>query len=278
MQVTVYAAGELGAGRPLHSLPSVPVEVLPGWWVADVLEHGGHDGYNSFALVTPAVEADVAAGEQHIIAAAYNLLGVDEQGLVSFQGEDHVAWADFARAVEAGLYSGDPNRIVVYPGGAAGGLSPDGLWEAVQWLFDNRSVAITALEDLAKVGGGFATIVGGTRWISGVRRRQIARQWRSQGFTAPRIREYLGRCPQWDSTQLATQMQLSELEAGLALSNAGYQRGDDGLWRPSASPEVLQRREGLERIEARAWENIEDGWSDDFLDEQDDSEDDAPRT
>jgi hypothetical protein len=110
---------------------------------------------------------------------------------------------------------------------------------------------------------------GGRRLITGARRSQIARQWRKQGFTGPRIRAYLARSPQWDPSQLAKQTNLTDVEAQVALANAGYQEGQDGLWRPSETEEGRQRRKGLAEIEQRAVANIEAGWSDDdfILDE-----------
>jgi hypothetical protein len=140
MQVTVYGAGEEQLeGRPLGGVPSVEVEVQPEWWVADVLEAGGHMPYSSFTLVTPEIEEDLGYGEAHLGDGKYaipapDLLGIDDQGAIKFQGRDHITWVEFLRAHQAGLYEGDPTRIVVYPYGGLGGLSPDGVWEAVQWL------------------------------------------------------------------------------------------------------------------------------------------------
>ena len=89
----------------------------------------GVPAHSSFSLITSAVEADVAAGEQHTIASAHNLCGVDEDGLVRFGGTPELAWADVLHAVDASLYRGDPERLVAYPCGVAGGLSPDGFWD-----------------------------------------------------------------------------------------------------------------------------------------------------
>jgi hypothetical protein len=187
--------------------------------------------YSSFALMTPEIEADLGYGEHHAIHAA-DLFGIDDQGAIKFQGRDHITWAEFLRAHQAGLYEGDPARIVVYPYGA-GGPSSDGLWEAVQWLFENRDVAVDALEEVAKAGGGGAAVIAGARWIRGVRRQQIARRWRAQGFTAPRIRDVLGRCPQWDPSVSTS----PNRRARLALTNAGYQAGH-GLWHPADTEEA----------------------------------------
>jgi hypothetical protein len=272
--VTLYdARDEQRTGLPLASVPSAEVEVQSGWLVADVLHEGGHGGYSSFALVTADIEADVAAGEDRAILGA-KLFGIDDQG-VKFQGADHIRWGEFIRASEAALYEGDPTRIVVYQDGAVGGgLSPDGLWEMVQWLFENRDVAVDALAEVEKVGGGVTAIELGRRWITGVRRRQIAKKWRAQGLTAPSIRDYLARYPQWDASQFAKQTggELSELEARVALTNAGYEEGANGLWRLSNSVEGAERQRVMAEIEERAVANMEDAsWSDDFPIDEDES-------
>ena len=86
----------------------------------------------------------------------------------------------------------------------------------------------------------------------------------------------LGRCPQWDPSVFAKQFQLTEPEARVALTNAGYQAGQDGLWCPSNTVEGHQRRKGLEEIEQRAEANIDGERSHDglLLDEEDESDDD----
>jgi DNA-binding transcriptional MerR regulator len=201
----------------------------------------------------------VAAGEDRTIHAA-NLFGIDDQGAVKSQGADHIRWGEFIRASEAALYEGDPTRIVVYQSGAVGGgLSPDGVWEMVQWLSENRDLAVDQLQNLVTVAAGMG-LEAGRQWIKGARRRQIAKKWRAQGFTAPRIRDYLARCPQWDASQFAKQTQLTELEARLALTKAGYEEGEDGLWRSSNSVEGDERRKVMAEIEERAVADMLEKW------------------
>jgi hypothetical protein len=266
------------SSRPLDAVPSVEVEVQDGWQVADVLMAGGHGGFDWFALVTPEIEADVAVGEHYTIDSAFNLVGINDDGRVKFQtgSEGLVRWIEFLRAAEKQLYRGDPTRIVVYPYGAAGGPGPDGLWEAIQWLFGNHDLAVHVMEDIAKAGGGIWALTAGGRWVKGVRRRQIAKQWRAQGFTAASIRDYLARCPQWDPSEFARQTYLTESEALLALTTAGYEAGPDGLWRPAV--EGRQRRKALDEIVERAEADFnaspEDGRSDDFPLDEEESEDD----
>jgi hypothetical protein len=143
--------------------------------------------------------------------------------------------------------------VVYHYGAAGGGPSPDGLLEMVQWLTENRDVAVDALAEVAKVGGGITALELGRRWITGARHKQIARRWRAQEFTAPRIRDHLARCPQWDPSQFAKQTRLTDLEARLALTKAGYEEGQDGLWRLSNSVEGSERRKVMEEIEKCAW-------------------------
>jgi hypothetical protein len=269
-----YTAGFEISSRPLEAVPSVEIEVQDGWHVADVLMAGGHAGFEWFALVTPEIEADVAVGEQYHIGE-FNLLGINDDGRVKFQtgAEGLVSWVELLRAAEKQLYRGDPTRIVVYPYGAAGGAGPDAFWEAIQWLFDNHDLAVHVLEDIAKAGGGLWALKAGGQWINGARRRQIAKQWRAQGFTARSIRDYLARCPQWDPSEFARQTYLTELEALLALTNAGYEAGAGGLWRPADTAEGRQRRRALDEIVegpgAYMRGSPEVGWSDDFpLDEE----------
>jgi hypothetical protein len=90
-------------------------------------------------------------------------------------------------------------------------------------------------------------------------------------LTAPRIQDYLARYPQWDPSQFAKQTHLTDLEARLALTKAGYKEGRDGLWRSSSSVEGSERRKVLAETEERAWANVDDWPSDDFPIDEDES-------
>jgi hypothetical protein len=127
---------------------------------------------------------------------------------------------------------------------------------------------------VAKAGGGAAVVIAGAGWVNDKRMKLIARQWRSQGFTAPRIRYLLGRCPQWDPNVFAKQRRITEPEARLALTNAGYEEGQNGLWRPSDTEEGRQRRKGLEDIERRAYADMYDKWVGRLPSPEDESDDD----
>lgn len=125
----VRRAPQESSGLPVRAT----VDVLVGWSVGDVLQAAGYYPHNSFALVTPKVEADPELGHEQSITAVHNLLGVDADGVARFDASQFILWEDFVRAVKDGLYVGDPSRIIGYEYGSAGGLSPDGLWEAVQF-------------------------------------------------------------------------------------------------------------------------------------------------
>jgi hypothetical protein len=231
--------------------------LISNWSVAAVLMEAGVPGQSSFALITEDIERNVSVGEQSTIASAHNLFGIDESGVVHRKGTVEVSWAEFRRACDALLYRGDPARLVAYPYGVAGGPSPDGLFEAVQWLFENRHLGVQAAEEVAKFGAGTATVAGLVHWVKRTRRRQIANKWRKQGFGVEGLREYFSSCPQWDTERLQSQMGLTELEARLALTNAGYEEGQDGLWRVSTSPEAIERKRGLKKSEDEAWKEFE---------------------
>lgn len=276
MKVTIYSGSDSMEPQPTSGLPvRATVEVLDGWTVGDILEAAGYYPHNSLGLspIAPETGADSSSPSDWAITGVFNLFGVDAQGAIRLDATQNVRWQEFLRAVEDGLYEGDPSRVVVYDYGAAGGPTPDGLWEAVQFLFANRDLVTESLRQVAEVGAGTTALVAGGRWVTGVRRRQIARNWRKAGFTAPRTRWYLSSNPQWDPELLAKRLQLTQLEARFALFNAGYRIGEDQLWRLDGSVEAQLMSDALARIEAAAYENIEDGWQDDFpLDDEEDQE------
>lgn len=227
---------------PVAALSSRQVHVGEAWTVADVLSAGDADMYQTFALVDAEIESDISKGEARSISAAVNLLGLDDDGAIYYQTGQHVRWSDFLRAVEAGLFSGDPSRIVTYPYGVAGGPSPDGLLSIVQYLFENRE----------EIEATVAAIVGGSTWVSNNRRRAIANRWRQQGLTAPRINEILGKLPQWDAEVFAARTMLTVAEACVAMTNAGYERGADGLWRLGRTLHAKARQQRRVKIERAA--------------------------
>lgn len=267
MLVTVYEVPQrddfVVPSRPLHELPKVSAQVDLDSTVAQVLSAGGVDFYRAFVLLTSDMVSDVSLGVQREIYVAYNVLGIDDEGAVYYRSGQEVPWRDFVRANDAGLIPGDVSQLVVYPSGVAGGLIPDGLWEMVLYLFQNRDPLIAAAGDLATLGAGVATIGGAAHWVSNRRKQAIARQWRKQGFTGPRIAEYVRRLPQWDVEQLARQMKLTAGEARCALLNAGYGLEPDGQWRLSNAPEALQRQDTMQQLEDDALSHP-DNWDDSF--------------
>jgi hypothetical protein len=273
VKVTIYSGSDSEEPQQIDELSvRATVEVLEGWSIGDVLEAAGYYPHNSFGLSPVAPETNTASSlvSDRVITGVFNLFGVDSRGAVRADATQAILWEEFLRAVEDGTYYGDPSRLIVYDYGVAGGLTPDGLWEVVQFLLENRDLGAQTMAQLTALGGGTATLVGGTRWITGVRRRQIARYWRKAGFTAARTRWYLNQHPQWDPELLVKRLGLTPSEARLALTKAGYQIGEDQLWRSGGSDEAELMRAALARIEADAYENIEDGWSDEFpLDDDD---------
>ena len=274
MKVIVYSGPDFGAPLTAGELPvRATVEVLGGWSVGDVLAAAGYDPRNSaFGLspIAPETGADSSSPSDWATTGVFNLFGVDAEGVIRLDATQSILWREFLLAVEDGLYEGDPSRVVVYDYGASGGFLPDGLWETVQFLFDNRDLITESMKQVAEIGGGTTALVAGKRWVTGVRRRQIARNWRKHGFTASRTRWYLNHYPQWDPELLQTRLQLTPLEARLALARAGYEVGEDGLWRLGNSAEAQLLQVALERVEIEASENFEDGWEDTFpLDDKD---------
>ena len=280
MKVTVYSGPDFGEAQATGKLPvRATVEVLEGWSVGDVLEAAGYDTRNfGFGLspIAPETGADSSSPSDWTVTGVFNLFGVDTEGVIRLDATQSILWQEFLRAVEDGLYEGDPSRVVVYDYGASGGFTPDGLWEAVQFLFDNRDLVTESMQQVAEVAAGTTALVAGERWVTGMRRRQIARNWRRAGFTAARTRWYLSRYPQWDPQMLQTRLQLTQLEARLALAKAGYEAGEDGLWRLGGSAEAQLLQAALERVEIEASEDVEGGWEDTFpLD--DDAQDQEPQ-
>lgn len=267
MKVKIYSGSDSEEPQQASALPvRATVEVLDGWSVGDVLEAAGYAPHNSFGLSTVAAGTgtDSSSQSDRIITGVFNLFGVDDQGAIRIDATQNILWEEFLRAIDDGVYEGDPSQVVVYDYGAAGGPMPDGLWEAVQFLLENRDLGVQTMAQLTALGGGSATLVHGTRWVTGVARREIARRWRKAGFTAASTRWYLNRYPQWDPELLVKRLVLTPLEARLALTKAGYRIGEDQLWRLDDSIEAQLSREAFARIEDDAYENIEDGWQEDF--------------
>lgn len=277
MKVAIYSGPPFGEPQRTSGLPvRATVEVLVGSTIGDVLEAAGYDPHNSgfgLSLIAPETGADSSSPSDWAVTGVFNLFGVDDQGVIRLDATQSILWQEFLRAVDDGLYEGDPSRVVVYDYGASGGFLPDGLWEAVQFLFDNRDLVTESMKQVAEVGAGTTALVAGERWVTGIRRRQIARNWRKAGFTAARTRWYLNRYPQWDPQMLQTRLQLTALEARLALARAGYEVGEDGLWRLGDSAEAQLLQTALERVEIEASEDFEGGWEDTFpLDDDDEDQ------
>jgi hypothetical protein len=66
----------------------------------------------------------------------------------------------------------------------------------------------------------------------------------------------LKRYPEWDPKHLERLFEFTELEAIRVLLNAGYEAGEDGFWRRLETPEGDQRRQAMDRLEQRMWEEF----------------------
>lgn len=234
------------APLPLGRCRSLRIPVDSDIAVIEVLENAGFDRYQSFTPATAAIEADVAATDLDLAQFHY-LFGVDDAGRMHFNSyDDRVSWHDFVRAVDQGLYDGNPSRIAVYHQGVAGGTSVEFLEELLKLLMAGVPGA---------VGGAIATkLLHPVRVVKDLRqarRRQIAEQLRRRGFTGPRLLRVMTRYPAWDPERLQKLFDFTEAEATRVLSNAGYEPGEDGLWR--ASSDAAQKWDALEGIERRAW-------------------------
>ena len=247
VKVTVYDATAAQRGDSLQACPRTEATASPDSTVADVLRASGHTPHRAFALVTPEVEGDVLAGEKDMIFAATDMVGVDQNGLATFPGPE-LTWGEFAQAVSEGLYGtrAAPTAIVMYQAGVAGG--PDtNLQGVLEALFDNP-VTWTVLGALGK--SALDTLAQKAE-IPHPRRQQLARQFHKQGIATPGLIQFLRRRAQWDIVHVLRYLGLSEDEAEVMLTSAGYVRGEDRLWRVSEAPEAKARQEVLARIESQ---------------------------
>ena len=148
-----------------------------GWTVGDVLEAAGYYPHNSFGLSPVAFETNAASSSiaDRVITGVFNLFGVDSRGAVRADATQAILWEEFLRAVDDGLYEGDPSRLIVYDYGSAGGLTPDGLWEVVQFLFENRDLGAQAMAQLAALGV-LGHQVGDSRLVGGRPPRAVCRR------------------------------------------------------------------------------------------------------
>ena len=257
MLVTLYTVPESPGGgpipsQPLADCPSIEVKPGPGWSVAQVLESGGFTMFQAFAPATPAIEADVSVGEDIDLAQFLNLFGIDEAGRLLFTSyEQPLSWDDFVRAVQQSVYQGDAGRLAVYQRGVAGGPSVEFLDQLLDLLLSAAPGAIA--------GAIAAKLVHPKQLINEVkhaRRLQIAEKLRKRNFTGERLLGVLRRYPEWDPKQLERQFEFTELEAVRVLVNAGYQPREDGFWRRSDTPDGEHRRQALDQLEQRMWDEF----------------------
>lgn len=219
------------AMSPLVEIPAKGIDISGDRPVTEILERAGMDRFNSFSLVTPAIELCVSAGAEHSIGLSNSLCGLDEKGRLQYPGWITITVDDFLRAAQSGLYEGDPERLVVYPWGSVGGLLPDALHEVSEILLATG-----------------ATLEGLKR-IKASRARLIARKWRRSGLTGPRIIKLLNQQTQWDVQNLAKRLDVESGEAEVILIQSGRSKSTDGLWRLSPDENARTRAATLEAAE-----------------------------
>lgn len=207
--------------------------------VVDVLQLAGADMFNTFSPVTDRLRrhADPVDPDDWGFGVAINLAGVGSDG--SFRYGSDITVDEVARSIDQGLFDGDPFTWAIYCDmGAAGGWSPDGLYEISTWLFDQGAAAAV----------GYA-VGKGLDKVTTIRYRSIRDAWRSKGFTAPRLKRLLRRQSQWDETHLASLLSLEVTEARCVLRQAGYlQSTEDELWRIGEDHDAVTRRMHMEAI------------------------------
>ena len=236
MQVELYDAsivgfGDPGRAVPLEELASRTVSVAAGMTVSDVLTAGEFMGASSFALLTDDVAADVRKGQPRTVAFAHNLFGVSSDGALVAERSILTSWDDFQRAVQAGVYEGDAQRLVVYPYGTAGGSGLNDWVEVAQTVWDARD----------EIGSAIGTVAGIATFKAWVQKRLSARagqQLRRTGEPTGAMKRWVDEQTQFSTGSFVEQFQVPGPEAEAVLRDLGYQRGIDNLWRPR-SPQTL---------------------------------------
>lgn len=257
MLITLYSVPEPEDGGEIPTIsvsacPASKISAAPDWTVAQVLEAGGHDMYQAFTPVTPALEADVSVVEDMDLAQFLVLYGIDSEARLLFNSwDDRLTWGEFTRAVDESLYDGDPNRIAVFQRGVAGGLSVEYLQQLVDLLLSPLSTAV-----LGAIAVKIVHPKQLTDQIRQARRHQIAEELRKRNFTGPHLRHILKRYPEWDQDHLKRLFDFTDAEAIRVLVNAGYERREDGFWQQSSSAEAEARREAMEEIDRQAWRDL----------------------
>ena len=194
----------------------------------------------------------MSVGEDVALAQFLDLFGVDEAGRLHFDSYDQpLSWDDFVRAVHQSLCDGDPSRLAIYERGVAGGPSVEYLDQLVELVLAGVPGAIA--------GAVTAKMVHPKQLINDVkkaRRRQIAEKLRTRNFTGERLLRVLKRYPEWDPKQLERLFEFTELEAIRVLANAGYEPGEGGFWQRSETAQGDQRRQAIDQVEQRAWDEF----------------------
>ncbi|MGX7681718.1 hypothetical protein ACSMXN_22785 [Jatrophihabitans sp. DSM 45814] len=236
MQIKLFDAAEVsyedpGTPVPIKGLPTRTVIVADGMTVSDVLIAGDFMGASSFALLTGDLADDVRSGQRRTVAFAHNLFGLTADGALVAEQSTQTLWADFFRAVQAGIYQGDPSHLVVYAYGTAGGSGLNEWVETAQTIWD-------AHEEIGFAIGTLTGVATFTEWL----RKKIAsregRRLRSTGRPSRAMELWAQDQAQFSTESFAEHFRIPTAEAAAALRGLGLQRGLDDLWRP-LSPQIL---------------------------------------
>jgi hypothetical protein len=92
-----------------------------------------------------------------------------------------VRWAEFERAVEAGLIDGDPHCLIVFSGAGAA----DGLVDIAQWAFNNRDAIVAELANLGILAGAVEASRRALLMLSGARASRSRLVCRHSGHRPP---------------------------------------------------------------------------------------------
>lgn len=224
MSVTIYHAADIfdeSAPRtPLASLPSAQVTPAHGATVIDVIRDCGGYGFNSFALATPEIEADVREGLKFTVAAVANLAGLRRDGSLYFQSGEFVTWDGFRRAADAGVFPGDVERLVLYDFGTAGGTFFDVVEDVVEYISSWGGAV-----------GAFAMAASYAKSFPENRRKSIAKKWRENGVIPAKVRIYVASQRHHAPEVFGGRFGLSVDEAKVVLADLSLTEGADHLWR-----------------------------------------------
>jgi hypothetical protein len=216
----------------------------PNIYVDEVISAGTGRGFADFMPVMSAQDLNAPLNENRILSHRMTLFGLTPDGLLTFGDDDRLTWAEFVRAVDAGLIQGDPTNLVVYVDrGAAGGGSLE-LLSLVDILWQNRE-QITFAKDMTEIAValGVATLRKPYLYITRDRARQLGADFRRRGYATTRLMYWVDRHgARWDAKHLAERLGLTERESSAMLQEMGWRTDEFGLFVRAHDPEAIARR------------------------------------